>query len=95
MDRIGLSDEQAGAALGLKLRHLARLEEMKIRREQRALNQEKTDLERTFGSERRMKTLVGRELRQDADKYSDERSSPIRQRTAVRRARPRSATRSF
>lgn len=83
MKRFKISDEQAEAILELKLRHLAQLEEMKIRGEQEALEQERDKLQATLGSERRMKTLVKKELQEDIDTYGDERRSPIIQRDAA------------
>ena len=83
MKRFGISDEQAEAILELKLRHLAQLEEMKIRGEQDALEKERDKLQATLGSERRMKTLVKKELQEDIDLYGDERRSPIVQRDAA------------
>ena len=75
--RFGLSDIQAEAILELKLRHLAKLEEMRIRGEQDELQKERESLEKTLGSERRMKTLVKKEITQDAETYGDERRSPM------------------
>ena len=66
MERFGISDIQAEAILELKLRHLAKLEEMKIRGEQDELEKERDMLEKTLGSERRMKTLIKKELTADA-----------------------------
>ncbi len=83
MERFGISDEQAEAILELKLRHLAQLEEMKIRGEQDALEKEREKLQATLGSERRMKTLVKKELQEDIDTYGDERRSPLVQREAA------------
>ncbi len=83
MKRFKISDEQAEAILELKLRHLAQLEEMKIRGEQEALEQERDKLQATLGSERRMKTLVKKELQEDIDLYGDDRRSPIVQREAA------------
>ncbi len=83
MERFGISDEQAEAILELKLRHLAQLEEMKIRGEQDALEKEREKLQATLGSERRMKTLVKKELQEDIDTYGDERRSPLIQREAA------------
>jgi len=57
MSRFKISDEQAEAILELKLRHLAQLEEMKIRGEQEALEAEREKLQAILGSERRMKTM--------------------------------------
>jgi topoisomerase-4 subunit A len=77
MRRFGLSDAQAEAILELKLRHLARLEEMKIRTEQDELSREREGLEQTLGSARRLKRLVRDELLADAEVYGDARRSPI------------------
>ncbi len=80
MQRFELSDRQAEAILELRLRHLAKLEEMKIRGEQDDLANEKADLEKTLGSERRLKTLVRKELQAVAEKHGDARRSPITER---------------
>lgn len=77
MERFGLTDIQAEAVLELKLRHLARLEEMKIRTEQAELEAERQKLEKLLGSEARLKTLVKKELLKDADMYGDDRKSPL------------------
>ncbi len=77
MERFGLSDTQAEAILELKLRHLAKLEEMKIRGEQEELSAERDQLEQTLASSRRMKTLVRKELLAAAEEYGDDRRSPL------------------
>ena len=84
MERFGLSDRQAEAILELKLRHLAKLEEMKIRGEQDELSKERDWLEETLGSMAKMKKLVAKELKEDAEKYGDERRSPIVERSEAR-----------
>ena len=83
MTRFGIDDVQAEAILELKLRHLAQLEEMKIKGEQDALEKEREKLQATLGSERRMKTLIKKELQEDIDTYGDERRSPIVRRDAA------------
>ena len=75
--RFGLTDIQAEAILELKLRHLAKLEEMRIRGEQDELAKERDNLEKTLSSDRRMKTLVKKEIMADAESFGDERRSPI------------------
>jgi len=80
MDRFSLSDEQAEAILQLRLRHLAKLEEMKIRGEQEDLDKERQQLEKILGSEARLKTLIKKELRADAKAYGDPRRTAIVQR---------------
>ncbi|OEY65259.1 DNA topoisomerase IV subunit A [Marinobacter sp. X15-166B] len=77
MTRFGLSADQAEAVLELKLRHLARLEEMKIRAEQDELAAERDELQAILGSAERMRELIKAELQADADTYGDERRSPI------------------
>lgn len=77
MQRFGITDTQAESILELKLRHLAKLEEMKIRGEQDELEAEREQLEKTLGSERRLKTLIKKELTADAEKYGDERRSQV------------------
>ncbi len=77
MERFALSNLQAEAILELKLRHLAKLEEMKIRGEQEELEQERQALEKTLGSERLLNRLIRKEIERDAEKYGDERRSPI------------------
>ena len=77
MARFNLSDAQAEAILELKLRHLARLEEIKIRGEQQALDEERKTLEKTLASSRRLKTLIRNEISADADKYGDDRRSQL------------------
>ena len=77
MARFGLSDKQAEAILELKLRHLAKLEEIKIRSEQDELAKERDELQKILGSDRRMKTLIKKEILADAETYGDDRRSPI------------------
>lgn len=77
MARFKISDDQAEAILELKLRHLAKLEEMKIRGEQEELATERDGLEKTLGSEARLKTLIKKELLADAEEFGDERRSQL------------------
>lgn len=81
--RFALSDTQAEAVLELKLRHLARLEEIKIKGEQQQLAAERDDLDKTLAAKRRMKALIRKELTEDAEKYGDARRSPIVERKAA------------
>ncbi len=77
MARFGLSDLQAEAILELKLRHLAKLEEMRIRGEQDELAKERDQLEKVLGSNALLKKLLVKEIEADAAKYGDERRSPL------------------
>lgn len=84
MERFELTEVQAEAILELKLRHLAKLEEMRIRGEQAELAKERDQLERTLASERRMRRLIRDEIQKDAHQYGDARRSPIVQRPPAR-----------
>jgi len=77
MARFDLSDTQAEAVLDLKLRNLARLEEISIRSEQDELATERDELQKILGSAARLKTLIKKELIAVAEKYGDERRSPL------------------
>ncbi len=81
--RFKLSDEQAEAILETKLRHLAKLEEMKIRDEQRELTEERTKLEEILGSKARLRKLVRAEIAADAEEFGDERRTRIVERAAA------------
>jgi topoisomerase-4 subunit A len=83
VERFDLTGTQAEAILELKLRNLAKLEEIKIRGEQEALEEERRSLETTLGSRQRMKTLIKQELTDDAKKYGDARRSRLREREAA------------
>src|SRR5262249_56618616 len=73
MKRFKLSDEQAEEILNTRLRHLAKLEEMKIREEQKSLAAEREELEALLKSKAKLKKLIASEIRADAEKYGDER----------------------
>jgi topoisomerase-4 subunit A len=77
MERFGISETQAEAILELKLRQLAKLEEMKIRGEQDELEKERQQLEALLGSRVKLNNLIKKELEADAEKYGDDRRSPI------------------
>lgn len=77
MKRFKLSEIQAEAILEIKLRQLARLEEQKIRGEQKELAQEQDMLQKTLQSKQRLQTLIKKELQADIDAYGDKRRSPI------------------
>ena len=80
MKTFKISDVQAEAILDLKLRNLAKLEEMKIRGEQDELAEERDSLKKTLGSDARLKTLIKRELKAVVEAHGDTRRSPIEQR---------------
>jgi topoisomerase-4 subunit A len=84
MKRFKLSDPQAEAILETKLRHLAKLEEMKIRGEQAELAAEREDLEKTLKSSARLRKLMREELLADAEKFGDKRRTKIVEREAAK-----------
>ncbi|ASG65228.1 DNA topoisomerase IV subunit A [Idiomarina piscisalsi] len=92
MSRFALSDKQAEAILELKLRHLAKLEEQKLKGEQDELSKEREQLEKILGSDRRLKTLIRKELLADADTYGDERRSPLVERNEAKALSERDLT---
>jgi topoisomerase IV subunit A len=81
--RFKLSDIQAEAILETKLRHLARLEEMKIREEQKTLVEERDEIDRILKSKARLTKLVREELLQDAEEYGDARRTKLVEREAA------------
>ena len=83
MKRFKLSDEQAEEILNTRLRHLAKLEEMKIREEQKTLAAEREELEGLLKSKAKLKKLIATEIRADAEKYGDERRTKIIEREAA------------
>ena len=84
MQHFHLSDTQAEAILDLRLRRLARLEEIRIQGELDELQEERESLQQTLGSAARLKTLVKEEIRADMEKFGDARRSPLEQREEAR-----------
>jgi topoisomerase IV subunit A len=77
MTRFALSEIQANAILDLRLRQLARLEELKLTTERDELDAEKADIDKTLKSKARLKTLIKKELLADAQAHGDARRSPL------------------
>ncbi|MBU2024814.1 MAG: DNA topoisomerase IV subunit A [Gammaproteobacteria bacterium] len=77
MNRFGLSDMQAESILELKLRHLAKLEEMRIKGEQDELEKERKQLEGLLSSDRKLKKLITEEIQEAIDDFGDDRRTPI------------------
>lgn len=77
MSRFGLTDMQAESILELKLRHLAKLEEMRIKGEQDELEKERKKLEGLLSSDRKLKKLISDEIQEAIDAFGDERRTPI------------------
>ncbi len=92
MKRFSLTETQAEAILELKLRHLAKLEEMKLKGEQDELEKEREQLELLLSSDRRLKTLIRKEILADAEKYGDDRRSPLVEREEAKALSERDLT---
>ncbi|OOF69776.1 DNA topoisomerase IV subunit A [Rodentibacter caecimuris] len=84
MERFNLSDEQAEAILNLRLRQLAKLEEHELQAEQYKLEEERSNLEQILCSEKRLNTLIKKEIQQDAKTFTAPRRSPIVERTEAK-----------
>jgi len=78
--RFKISDRQAEAILELKLRQLAKLEEIKIVAEQKELAAQRKGLDQLLNSAARLKTFIKGEIKADAEKFGDERRTPLVQR---------------
>ncbi len=83
MTRFALTDIQADAILDLRLRHLARLEEMRIRGEQAELEKERKNLEQTLSSPKRLRNLVREEIEADMERFGDDRRCEVVARVAA------------
>jgi topoisomerase-4 subunit A len=81
--RFKLSDEQAEEILETKLRRLARLEEMKIREEQKKLAEERDEIQAILKSKAKLTRLVRDELLSDAEEYGDDRRTKLVEREAA------------
>jgi topoisomerase IV subunit A len=81
--RFKLSEEQAEMILDTRLRHLAKLEEMKIRGEQAELAAERDGLEALLKSKAKLRKLVRDEIAADAEEFGDARRSKLVEREAA------------
>ncbi len=77
MRRFKLSAAQVEAILQIRLRQLARLEELKLKKEKSELEAEKREIEEVLASELRLKRLLKKELQADAEKFGDPRRTRI------------------
>ena len=80
MSHFNIDEIQAEAILELKLRHLARLEEMEMRSEQEELEAKAAIIREQLANPESLKNLIITELKDDAKKFGDDRRSPIVQR---------------
>ncbi len=77
MKKFEISDRQAEAILELRLRQLAKLEEVKIKAEQKELSAERKTIEQLLKSAARLKTFIKNEIKTDAEKFGDDRRSKL------------------
>ncbi len=78
-----ISEIQADAILDLKLRQLAKLEQIKIEQEQKAVNDEIKSIQALLKSQDKLTQLIRDELKSDAEKYGDARRCLIVEREAA------------
>jgi topoisomerase-4 subunit A len=83
MKRFKLSDLQAEAVLNLRLRNLAKLEEIKIQAEQDELAAERKTLEQILASKVRLRKMIISEIKEDADKFGDDRRTILQEKAAA------------
>ena len=79
MKNFKLSDIQADAILNLRLRRLAKLEELKIKTDLGNLKKEKKELEAILKSKQRLKTVIKKEIEADVKIFADDRQSEIKE----------------
>ncbi|WGE86230.1 DNA topoisomerase IV subunit A [Actinobacillus equuli] len=84
MAHFNLSEVQAEAILNLRLRHLAKLEEHELQAEKSQLEKERDELQLTLGSERRLNTLIKKEIQADAKAFASPRRSPLVERAEAK-----------
>ena len=72
-----LSEIQANAILEIRLRQLAKLEQLKIEDEKNQLSDEQKDIEKILKSKSRLKSLIKKELLDIKDRFGEERKSQI------------------
>ena len=73
-----LTDIQANAILEIKLRQLAKLEQIKLEDERSKLSDEQKEIETILSSKARLKTLIKKELLEIKENFGEERRSPIK-----------------
>jgi topoisomerase IV subunit A len=83
IQRFKLSDIQADAILEIRLRQLAKLEEIKLQKEQENLIAERDKIQKILSSKTQLKQLIRSELQEDAKLYGDPRKSPLVERSAA------------
>jgi topoisomerase-4 subunit A len=81
--RFGITEVQAEAILNLRLRQLAKLEEIEIRAEQEALASERQRLKELLDAPEKLRALMREELLALAEKHGDARRTSVVEREAA------------
>lgn len=84
IQEFSVTEAQANAILEIRLRTLAKLEEIKIKKEQKGLEDERDEIQEILSSEQKIKALIKSEIEEDAKEYGDERRSPIIERNPAK-----------
>jgi len=84
MKAFKISEIQTNAILEIRLRQLAKLEQIKLEEEKGALEIERAELEKIIKSKARLKTFIKNELKEIKENFGDERNSPIESTTAAK-----------
>jgi len=84
INKFKLSLEQADAILEIKLRYLAKLEEIKIKDEQTLLTKEQQELEQILSSPTKLKNYIKKELKEDSKKFGDPRRTKLIERVQAK-----------
>ena len=77
MKAFKISEIQTNAILEIRLRQLAKLEQIKLEEEKSSLEAERSDLEKIIKSKARLKTYIKNELKEIKNNFGDDRNSPI------------------
>jgi len=83
MKRFRITEVQAEDILNIRLRQLAKFEEMRIRDEQAALGEERDELGKILKSKARLKKIIREELLAAAEEHGDDRRTAIVERVAA------------
>jgi len=84
MKAFKISEIQTNAILEIRLRQLAKLEQIKLEEEKSSLEAERAELEKIIKSKARLKTYIRNELKEIKENFGDVRNSPIESSSAAK-----------
>ena len=84
MKAFKISEIQTNAILEIRLRQLAKMEQIKLEEEKGSLEIERAELEKIIKSKTRLKTYIKNELKEIKEKFGDDRNSPIESSSAAK-----------